>query len=490
MSEQHSSYQLYIDGKWTGADSDRSIEVIDPATEELIGVVPEASPADARRAIEAARRAFDDGPWPRLSVRERAAIIERFAEILDAERERLVDLTISEAGCTRMLADLIQVGKALEAVHFCAEMVSHLEWERPLPPDIGPLGIANSIVVREPVGVVSAITPFNFPLFLSLWKVAPALVTGNTVVLKPHPWTPLHAFEIARAAEEAGIPPGVLNVVTGHAEVGEELASNPMVDMVTFTGSTATGRRILELAATTVKRVQLELGGKSATIVLDDASEEQIAQIGVSGCVVHAGQACAAQTRLLIPERHLEIYKQGARAMAPLLKLGDPRDPATVVGPLIREQQRLRVEDYVASGLEQGAELLVGGERPSEPQKGFFYPPTVFVGCTNDMKICQEEIFGPVLAVLSYESEEEAIQIANDSIYGLAGGVISSSRTHALAVARRIRAGHVSIGGQGGTGLNYHGIWGGYKQSGLGREWGRYGLEECTELKQINWGSE
>jgi aldehyde dehydrogenase (NAD+) len=342
---------------------------------------------------------------------------------------------------------------------------------------------------------------------LNVVKVAPALAAGCTVVLKPHPWTPLDAFLIARAAEEAGIPPGVLNVITGHGDVGDEMTSSPMVDMIAFTGSTATGRRIVANGAATVKRYQLELGGKSAQVLLDDVSEDYARSVGFGSTLTHCGQGCILATRLLLPEHLLDAYKEGVAAMAPTVKIGDPLDPSTVLGPLIREQQRERVEGYVASGVEQGAELVTGGKRPEGFDKGFYFEPTVFVG-TNDMRIAQEEIFGPVFTVVPYSGkDDEAVRLANDSIYGLGGGVESSSTARAFNVARRIRAGTVIAQGVGGSpavdvgpgggqgpgwgetmaGIGQSGAFGGFKQSGIGREWGHHGLEEFTEIKAIHW---
>jgi acyl-CoA reductase-like NAD-dependent aldehyde dehydrogenase len=367
--------------------------------------------------------------------------------------------------------------------------------------------MAGTAIVREPIGVVAAITPFNFPFMLNVVKVAPALAVGCTVVLKPHPWTPLDAMMIAEAAAEAGIPPGVLNVITGHGDVGDELTSNPMVDMVTFTGSTATGRRIMASAAATVKRVQLELGGKSAQVVLDDVSEEVARSLGFGAVLTHCGQGCVLQTRLLLPEHLLAAYKEGLDAVRPSITIGDPRDAKTVLGPLIREQQRTRVESYVQSGLDEGAELLCGGKRPEALRKGFFYEPTVFVS-GNSLRIAQEEIFGPVLTVVPYSGgDDEAVRLANDSIYGLGGGVLAASTSRAFNIARRIRAGQMMVqgvgaaalpstgpgGGQGPgwgaypKGVGQAGAFGGYKQSGLGREWGRHGLEDFTEVKSLSW---
>jgi acyl-CoA reductase-like NAD-dependent aldehyde dehydrogenase len=502
------NYDLYIDGKWTRGAARQDITVIDPATEEAIGSVPEASVEDARAAIEAAHRAFHDGPWPFMKPAERGARLKALAEILSSRQSELRELIMAEAGACGPILDHVQCGGALGIAHYNADKVQDLvEWVESSPPTGGPNGMAGSALVREPVGVVAAITPFNFPFMLNLVKAMPAMAVGCSVVLKPHPWTPLDAFEIARAADEAGIPPGVFNVITGHAEVGDELSANPLVDMITFTGSTATGRRIMSRAGEQIKRVQLELGGKSARIFLDDVPEEYVRQHGFGAMLTHCGQGCALQTRLLVPEKLLDPLLEGIQAMLPALKIGDPRDPETVLGPLISAQQRERVEDYVASGVDQGATLVCGGKRPDGFEKGFFYEPTAFVG-TNDMRIAQEEIFGPVLTIIPYSGEDdEAVRLANDSIYGLSGGVVSAHTARAFNVARRIRTGSITAegvgsmgavtpgagGGQGPgwgepiTGIAQGGAFGGFKQSGIGREWGRHGLQDFTEVKSISW---
>ncbi len=501
------NYELFIDGKWTSEEATGTIDVIDPATEAPIGSVPEASVATARRAIEAARQAFDTGPWPWMKPEERAAKLVRLAEVLESRAGDLRELIVAETGSVGFLTDYIQAAGSIGMFRSNAELVSTtFRWVENNPPTGGPTGVGGSAILREPVGVVAAITPFNFPFMLNVVKVAPALAVGCTVVLKPHPWTPLDAMMIAEAAAEAEIPPGVLNVITGHGEVGDELTSNPMVDMVTFTGSTATGRRIMASAAGTVKKLQLELGGKSAQVVLDDVSEDVARSIGFGAVLTHCGQGCVLQTRLLLPEHLLDAYKEGVEAVRPGITIGDPRDKATTLGPLIREQQRQRVEGYVQSGLDEGAELLCGGRRPDGFDKGFFFEPTVMIG-RNEMRIAQEEIFGPVLTVVPYSGgDEEAVRLANDTIYGLGGGVVSASSARAFNVARQIRAGHVTAtgvgaasggtgpgGGQGpgwGTtmkGIGQEGAFGGYKQSGLGREWGHHGLEDFTEVKNLAW---
>ncbi|MHB8467754.1 MAG: aldehyde dehydrogenase family protein, partial [Acidimicrobiales bacterium] len=306
------NYEMYIDGAWTSGDSTGTIEVIDPATEEVIGQVPDATPKDAVRAIEAARRAFDEGPWPYTKPAERAALLVRMAEILESRAAELRELIVAETGSTGFITDYVQAAGSIGMFRSNAAQVEHvLQWVEAGPPTGGPSSMAGSALVREPVGVVGAITPFNFPFMLNVVKVAPALAAGCTVVLKPHPWTPLDAFEIARAAEEAGIPAGVLNVITGHTEVGEELTTSPLVDMIAFTGSTATGRRIMVNGASSMKRLQLELGGKSAQVVLDDVSEDYARSIGFGGVLTHCGQGCVIGTRLLLPERLLDAYRDG-----------------------------------------------------------------------------------------------------------------------------------------------------------------------------------
>ncbi len=502
------NFELYIDGNWTTGEAAGSIDVIDPATEDVIGSVPEATTKDAVRAIEAARKAFDEGPWPFTKPAERAAVLIRMAEILEARSAELRELIVAETGTTGFLTDYVQAGGSIGMFRSNAAQIEHVvQWVEAGAPSAGPGGMSGTALFREPVGVVGAITPFNFPFMLNVVKVAPALAAGCTVVLKPHPWTPLDAFLIAQAAEEAGIPPGVFNVITGGGDVGEEMTTNPMVDMIAFTGSTATGRRIMANGSATMKRLQLELGGKSAQIILDDVSEEHVRTIGFGGVLTHCGQGCILGTRLLLPEHLLDAYKDGLAAAVPAVKIGDPRDPSTVLGPLIREQQRQRVEGYVASAHEQGGELLTGGKRPEGFDKGFFYEPTVFVG-NNGMRIAQEEIFGPVFTVVPYSGkDDDAVRLANDSIYGLGGGVESASTARAFNVARRIRAGTVIAQGVGGTdvtapspgdgqgpgwgytmaGIGQNGAFGGFKQSGIGREWGHHGLEEFTEIKSITW---
>jgi len=502
------NYDLFINGAWTRGESDSTITVIDPATEAVIGEVPEGGAAEAHAAITAARRAFDEGPWPYMKPKERGAVLKRMADILQSRHDELRELIVAETGTAGFITDAVQCQGAIGIGHYNAEQVQTLvEWVEASPPTGSPTGMAGSALVREPVGVVAAITPFNFPFMLNMVKVFPAMAVGCPVVLKPHPWTPLDAFEIARAAQEAELPPGVLNVITGHAEVGEELTGHAGVDMITFTGSTATGRRIMSRAGEQIKRVQLELGGKSAQIVLDDVPEAVVRSLGFGAVLVHCGQGCALQTRLLMPEHLMDAYLEGVKEAAGQITVGDPRDPKTTLGPLIREQQRQRVHGYVTAGIEAGAELVTGGRIPEHLDKGFFSAPTVLVG-TNAMRIAQEEIFGPVLTVIPYSGkDDDAVRIANDSIYGLSGGVMAANTARAFNVARRVRTGTITATGVGQPGageagpgngqgpgwgqpvggIAQGGAFGGFKQSGIGREWGRYGLEDFTEVKSLSW---
>ena len=474
--------RFYIGGEWVSPLGDARADVLNPATEEVIATAAVPNAKDAARAIEAARAAFDDGLWPRMKPGERAALVRAAGDILKQRKRQLGDLLTAEVGATLAMVKTVQVSWALEVWDLAAEWVESFPWESEVAPRTKPFTV-RGVAIREPVGVVTGMTPFNFPLFTNSWKVAPPIAMGNTVVLKPSPWTPLDAFEVARACEEAGIPPGVVNVIGGGGiDVGEELASNPLVDMVAFTGSVGGGRAVGAMAMQTVKKVQLELGGKSVALMLDDADPQDVAMRLLGSCMTHAGQGCGCTTRLLVPQHLHDETVEATVAACRSMKIGDPRDPSVALGPLIREEHRRRVEGYVQSGLDEGAVLATGGRRP-DVSRGFFYEPTVFTGVSNDMRIAQEEIFGPVLCVIPYRDEDEAVAIANDSSFGLGGAVMSPSHERALAVSRRLRTGFVGI--NGGM-LNFHGSWGGYKQSGVGREW-ELGLEEFTELKHVSW---
>jgi aldehyde dehydrogenase (NAD+) len=475
--------RFFIGGKWVAPAGDEVAEVVNPATEEVIARAAVPTREDAKRAIEAARKAFDEGPWPRMAPAERAALVRKVGEILHARIKEIGDLLIKEVGATVVLVKSAQGAWALDAFDLAAEWAEQFPWEEELPHRDRPFKL-RGLAVREPVGVVAGMTPFNYPFFVNCWKIAPPIAMGNTVVLKPSPWTPLDAFEVARAVEEAGIPPGVVNVIGGGGiPVGEEFSSHPMVDMVAFTGSVGGGRAVGKMAMETVKKVQLELGGKSAAIALDDTDPDDVGVRMMGSCMIHAGQGCGCTTRLLVPDHmHDEIVDAVVKAVSSMT-IGDPADPSVMLGPLIREEHRQRVENYVKLGLDEGARIVTGGRRPPHLSKGYFYEPTVFVDVSNDMRIAQEEIFGPVLCVQRYRDIDEAVAIANDSIFGLGGAVLSPNRERAIDVARRLRTGFVGI--NGGM-LNPMGSWGGYKQSGVGREW-RYGIEEFTELKHVSW---
>ena len=486
MTDFYDRERFFIGGEWLAPGRGRWIEVEDPATEEIFARAPLGRREDARRALAAARDAFDSGPWPRLTPSQRAHYMKRFAVELALERARLTELLIREAGCTRLMAEHLQVGPPLEHLSWYADRSARDPDER-LPSHKGPPP-SESIVTREPVGVVACIVPWNFPLYIAVHKIGAALAMGNTVVLKPASWTPLSAFTLADAAERAGLPSGVLNVVTGAgSEVGEELASNTLADMVSFTGSTESGKRVMQLASSNVKKVSLELGGKSAGIVLEDAPLDKAVPHLLWSWLVHQGQACGAATRFVLHEAVHDDVVDRLIDLVKGLSIGDPKEWTTMVGPLIRASHRERVERYIALGQEEGATLMLGGGRPQHLSKGFYLEPAIFADVRNDMRIAQEEIFGPVACVIKVRDEDEAVAVANDSIYGLAGCVWAGTRDRATAVARRMRTGTVSVNGGG---LNPWAPFGGYKQSGIGRELGLIGLDEFTEVKHLNLGVE
>ncbi|HGH4336719.1 TPA: aldehyde dehydrogenase family protein [Pseudomonas aeruginosa] len=481
--------KLYIDGAWQAAGNHEAI--LNPASEAVIGQAPVGDLASAEAAICAARAAFDHGPWPLLGMAERAACMRRLHAALVARRERIVALIVAEVGCSQGVTQAMQVDMPLAHVLTAIEQsLSSLE-ARPIsvsmqPDPMNPQGphlLGSGSIEREPVGVVAGITGYNFPFLLNLAKVFPALLAGNTLVLKPSPFTPYSALLFGEVAEEAGLPRGVLNIVTGGAEVGTLLSSDPRVDMVSFTGSEAVGISIMSQAAATLKRVHLELGGKSPLIVRADADVQAAAFAAVAGLTVNAGQGCALLTRFLVRNSLRAAFVQCAKAIASQWKIGDPADPSVLMGPLIRESQRARVEHFIASGRDAGATLVCGGGRPAGLDQGFFSEITLFDDVRNDMAIAQEEIFGPVGVTIGFDTDDEAIAIANDSRYGLNGGILSADAATAYRMARRIRAGSVYLNG-GGGGLPYAPI-GGYKRSGIGREFGPDWLKEFSQEKSI-----
>jgi betaine-aldehyde dehydrogenase len=449
------------------------IDVIDSTTEAVMGQVPEGSPEDIDRAVAAAKAAFP--AWSATPVSERTALLTRVSEALGAEMEALADLITHEVGMPRVLSQLVQVGLPMTTFGSMAAVADEFAWEQT---------VGNSLVVREPVGVVGAITPWNYPLHQIAAKVAPALAAGCTVVLKPSEVAPLNAFVLADIFDSVGLPPGVFNLVTGFGPVvGEALAAHPDVDMVSFTGSTRAGRRVSEVASATVKRVALELGGKSANVILDDADLATAVPDGVAKCFLNSGQTCSALTRMVVPRERLAEVEELATAAAETFTPGDPFAATTRLGPLVSAAQRDRVRTYIDKGIGEGATLLTGGaEAPDGLERGFFVRPTVFSAVSPDMTIARDEIFGPVLVIIPYDSEDEAVAIANDTEYGLAGGVWAGTTERATAVARRLRTGQVEV--NGGR-FNPLAPFGGYKQSGNGREYGSFGLEEFLEVKAL-----
>ena len=463
----------YIDGAWAAPSGTGTIEVVNPATEEVIGRVPEGTAADVDRAVAAARAAFET--FSQTSVDERAKYLSRLSETLAARSEEIAATITEEMGAPAKFAQIVQAALPVAVTASYAQIVSEYAFERT---------VGNSLVVKEPVGVVGAITPWNYPLHQITNKVAPALAAGCSVVLKPSEVAPFSAFLLADILDEIGLPPGVFNLVTGYGPVvGEAIAAHPGVDMVSFTGSGAAGKRVTELAAGTVKRVALELGGKSANVVLDDADFSRIGRVAVAQAFQNAGQMCSALTRLVVPrERQAEVVEQ-LKAAAEAYVPGDPTSPDTKLGPLVSDRQRERVRGYIAKGVEEGATLVTGGaEAPDGVERGYYVRPTVFADVTPGMTIAREEIFGPVLAVMPYEDEADALRIANDTVYGLAGGVWSGDAERAKAFARKMRTGQVDV--NGGR-FNPLAPFGGYKQSGNGRELGEFGLEEFLEVKSI-----
>jgi betaine-aldehyde dehydrogenase len=465
--------KIYINGEWVKPAGQGSIEVTNSTTEEVMGRIPECTAEDVNRAVAAARAAFDS--WSTTPATERAAILGRIAEGLKNKQSEIANLIASEVGMPLPLATAVQAGLPPMVMGSYAKLLGDYQFEEQ---------IGNSLVVKEPVGVVGAITPWNYPLHQVVCKVAPALAAGCTIVLKPSEVAPLTAFVLAEIINEAGLPAGVFNLVTGYGPVvGEAIAAHPEVDMVSFTGSTRAGKRVSELAAQTVKKVALELGGKSASVVLDDADFKKAVAASVSNCYFNSGQTCSAHTRLLVPQARHDEAVEIARATAAKFNVGDPRTGEAKLGPLVSKTQQERVRNYIQKGIDEGATLVAGGaEQPEGLESGYFVKPTVFANVRNDMTIAREEIFGPVLSIIPYEDEDDAVRIANDTIYGLAGGVWSGDAERAKRVARRLRTGQVDI--NGGS-FNPMAPFGGYKQSGNGRELGRYGFEEFLETKSL-----
>ena len=469
----HEREHLYIGGSWVEPIGDGSIDVINPATEERIGSVPVASNDDVDAAVEAARGAFEY--WSGTSVEERADFLNRLSAAIKDRSEELAKLITSEVGTPIDYSRMAMVGTPRVVTRSYAKILDDFIWEEE---------VRNSLVVKEPIGVVAMITPWNFPLHQIIGKVAPAIAAGCTMVLKPSKEAPLNAFVFADILDEIGLPDGVFNLVSGHGrDIGETMSSHPGVDMVSFTGSTNAGVRVSELAAPSVKRVTLELGGKSANIILDDANIPRAAASSIYACFGNSGQECSALTRLIVPEEHRDEVVEVISSKMERYSVGNPMDESSRCGPLVSKRQQESVSSFISSGIEEGATLVAGGEgMPDGLESGYYVRPTVFADVTPEMTVFQEEIFGPVLSITTYSSEQEAVELANLSEYGLSGGVWSSDEDRAMRIARMMRTGQVSINGGA---FNVTAPFGGYKRSGLGRELGVHGLEEFLEIKSI-----
>ena len=469
----HAREQLYIDGKWIDSLGKGSIDVINPATEEIIGRVPVGSTKDVDKAVVAAKSAFDS--WSKSSVEERIELLNALSNAFKERGEELAQTITSEVGTPIGYSRVAMVGTPRVVSRSYAKILEDYVWEEE---------IRNSIICKEPIGVCAFITPWNFPLHQIIGKVAPAIAAGCTMILKPSKEAPLSAFILAEILDEIGLPAGVFNLVSGHgSEVGDYMSSHPDVDMVSFTGSTGAGVSVSQSAAPTIKRVTLELGGKSANVALEDADPVLVAKKAIGACHQNSGQTCSALTRLIIPE---SMNKQVCDIIAEKndsYLVGNPLDEETRCGPMVSLRQQLSVTEYIQSGIDEGANLISGGlGMPDGIEKGFYVKPTIFANVTPEMKIWKEEIFGPVLVITTYNTESEALKLANDSIYGLSGGVWSEDPDRAVNFAKKMRTGQVSV--NGGS-FNVSAPFGGYKLSGNGRELGTHGLDEFLEIKSI-----
>ena len=466
--------EIYVNGKWAPSAGDGSIDVVNPSNEEVIGSVPDGVGADVNAAVAAAREAFPG--WAATPLEERLGYIEKLAVQLGARSEEIGELISREVGMPGKMAVMIQAGLPAGTTASVPATAREFPFEETL---------GRSLVTREPVGVVGCITPWNYPLHQIMAKIAPAMAVGCTVVLKPSEVAPLNAFVLADIIDELGFPAGVFNLVSGVGPVvGEAIAAHPDVDMVSFTGSTRAGTRVAEVAAPNVTRVHQELGGKSANIVLDDADFAAAIPSAVGACYLNSGQTCSALTRLLVPAGRMDEAAELAAQAAASFTVGPADDEGSRLGPLVSQTQWDRVQGYIQAGIDEGATLVTGGTgKPEGLDAGYYVKPTVFANVDNSMSIARDEIFGPVLSIIGYDDEEDAIQIANDSEYGLSGGVWSSDNDRALTVAKKLRTGEVDMNG---SFLNTDAPFGGYKKSGNGRELGRFGLSEFVEAKQIN----
>ncbi|HET9628462.1 MAG TPA: aldehyde dehydrogenase family protein [Novosphingobium sp.] len=483
--------KLYINNVWVKPQGGDTEAVLNPATEEIIGHAPLAGLAETEAAIMAAREAFDNGPWPRMSFRERAAVMRKMHAVLTRRLPEIQALAIAEVGTTMGLAYSVQTLTPM------SHMMAGIEYAEAIVPTSGPLeinppwvpGQRDSLglitVIKEPWGVVAGITGYNFPFLLNMAKVVPALLAGCTIVLKPSPFTPFSALLFGQIAEEVGFPKGVINVVNGGLDCARMLTEHPAIDMVTFTGSDKVGALIAAQAAPTLKKVHTELGGKSALIVRADADVTKAAYSAAGGLTSNCGQGCALLTRFLVHNSVRGEFVATMKGAMEAMKVGNPIDPTTAMGPLIRASQRDTVERYVQAGHDGGAKLVTGGKRPEHLDKGFYYTPTLFDDVDNSSKLAQEEVFGPVGAVIGFDTDEEAVKLANDSVYGLGAGIMSADPAQAYRMALQLRTGGVSINGGFGGIMSTFGPFGGYKRSGVGREYGPGWINEYLQEKTI-----
>ncbi|MBL1100215.1 aldehyde dehydrogenase [Streptomyces coffeae] len=470
--------QLFIGGAPVDPAGTETIEVVSPHTERVIGRVPHAARADVDRAVAAARTAFDEGSWPRMSLDERIAVVTRIKDAIAVRHEELARIISAQNGSPYSWSVLAQALGAMMVWDSAITVARGAVQEERRDGCLGPL-----LVRREPVGVVAAVVPWNVPQFVAAAKLGPALLAGCTVILKPSPETPLDSYLLAEIMTEAGVPEGVVSILPADREVSEYLVGHPGVDKVSFTGSVAAGKRVMEVASRHLTRVTLELGGKSAAVILPDADLDAAVAGIVPNAWMNNGQACVAQTRILAPRSHYDEIAERLTAAASALVVGDPLDPATQVGPLVTRRQRQRSLDYIALGQREGAKVLTGGGRPEDRDTGWYVEPTLFGDVANTMRIAREEIFGPVICLLPYRDEEEAARIADDSDYGLSGSVWTADTAHGVAFARRIRTGTYSVNT---FSLDMLGPFGGYKNSGLGREFGPEGYAAYLEHKMIH----
>ena len=469
---------LFIGGEYVAPQGTATIDIINSSTEEIAGRVPEASKADIDRAVAAARLAFDEGPWAKTSAIDRAELLGQLSKAIQARYQEFAEVISTETGCPVSSSIMMQVFAATMVMDYYSGMAADFPFEEQRKGVMGPV-----LVRQEPVGVVGAIVPWNVPLFVTALKLSPALIAGCSVVLKPSPETALDSYLLAEVAQEVGIPAGVLNIVTAGRENSEHLVTHKGVDKISFTGSGAAGRHIAALCAKDLRRVTLELGGKSAAIVMEDADLDTAVNHIASSGLMNNGQACVAQTRILAPKGRYNEVVDALAAKVASLKVGTALDAATEIGPMVAERQRTRVLDYIEKGKAEGARVVTGGGRPADQERGWFVSPTVFADVDNHMTIAAEEIFGPVLSVIEYDGPDDAVRIANDTSYGLSGAVYGGDTGAATDIARRLRTGTVAVNNQ--SPMDFAAPFGGYKESGLGRELGPEGLKAYLEYKTI-----